>query len=90
MGDRRNPFILDGESVRCSRLVDDMVDRYLDWRECASEVAAAHRRWSHAPRSEGFQRYSAYVASLDQEESAAIMYELAVADVEQWLDRSEP
>jgi hypothetical protein len=90
--DRGDPFILDSQSVRSwppgALVVDDMVDCYLDWRECASEVAAAYQRWRQAPREEGSLRYSAYTASLDQEDSAAILYELAVADVEQWLERS--
>jgi hypothetical protein len=91
MGDRHDPFILDSASVGCSpreaRLVDDMVDSYVDWRECASAAAAAYQRWRDAPRGEGSRRCSAYMALLDQEESAAILYELAVADVEQWLER---
>jgi hypothetical protein len=67
-----------------------MVDRYLEWHECAIAVAAAHQRWCNAPREEGRRRYSAFVASLDQEESAALLYELAVAEVEQWLQPSRP
>jgi hypothetical protein len=92
MDHRSDPFILDSESVNCwppgPRLVDDMVDCYLGWRECASAVGAAYQRWCHAPREEGSLRYSAYVATLGHEDTAAILYELAVADVEQWLERT--
>jgi hypothetical protein len=54
----------------------------------AAAVATAYEQSFHARRAEERRRYSAYAASLDQEESAAITYELAVADVEQSLKRS--
>ena len=67
------------------RLVDEMVDCYLEWRETAAAVATAYQRWVHASRAEERRRYSVYTASLDQEESAAITYAMAVADLEQRL-----
>jgi hypothetical protein len=88
----RIPFTVEGEGAMLwppeAHLVDEMIDCYLEWRETATAVASAYRQWFHAPRDEGRRRYSAYTASLDQEEAAAITYELAVADVEQWLQRA--
>lgn len=85
-------FTVEGEGAMLrppeAHLVDEMVDCYLDWRETAAAVASAHRQWLHAPRDEGRRGYSAYTASLDQEEAAAITYALAVDDVEQWLQRA--
>jgi hypothetical protein len=70
-------------------LVDAMLDRYIDWREDAAKVAEADRRWREAPRADEAELYSAYLAVLDQEHSAAIAYELAVRDVERWFERAD-
>ncbi len=66
-------------------LVDEMVDCYVEWRECAAAVATAYRRWSDAPPGERHRWYSGYTASLDQEQSAATSYERAASDVQQRL-----
>jgi hypothetical protein len=70
-------------------LVDAMLDRYVDWREDAANVAEAHCRWREAPRADEAELYSAYLAALDQEHSAAIAYELAVHVVERWFARAD-
>ena len=70
-----------------ARLVDEVMDCYVKWHESAAASANAYRRWADAPRDEQPRRYSAYTAWLDQEQSAARSYELAVADVEHWLER---
>jgi hypothetical protein len=92
MANPRVPFTVESEGAMPwppdDHLVDEMVDCHLAWRESAAAVATAYEQWFHAPRAEERRRYSAYAASLDQEESAAITYELAVADVEQSLKRS--
>jgi hypothetical protein len=59
-------------------LADEVSDCYVEWCESAGEVATAYQRWSEAPSAEERARYSAYIASLDQEQSAALAYELAV------------
>jgi hypothetical protein len=68
--------------------VDEMVDCYVQWRECATAAATAYQQWSDAPRDEKNRRYSAYTAWLDQEQATARSYELAVAEVEHWLQRT--
>jgi hypothetical protein len=68
-------------------LVDEMVACYAEWRGCARAVANAYSRWSGSPPSEEDRLYSAYIASLEQEQAAAATYELAVVEVEHWLER---
>jgi hypothetical protein len=70
-------------------LVDEMVARYVDWREDAATAADVEQRSRLAPAGEKAQSCSAYIAALDQEEAAALAYELAVWDVERWLQRAE-
>ena len=70
-------------------VVNQMLVCYLDWREGAAAAAAAYRRWRDAPADEEARRYSLYVASVDQEESAATNYEQALCEVEHWLLRDD-
>jgi hypothetical protein len=72
-----------------ARLVDDMLDRYVEWREDAVAVAEAYRRWSGAPARERAWRFSAYMAALEQEESTARSYAVLVAGVNSWLQQAE-
>lgn len=67
-----------------SRLVDDVLDRYVEWCEDAAAVDAAYRVWSGAPADEGMWRFSVYLASLEQEEFAANSYAAVVAELDQW------
>ena len=70
-------------------LVDEMLSRYVTWREHAAAVANAYRQWAAAPADEEAGRFSAYLAALDLEESSAGTYALTVADVERSLHRGE-
>lgn len=92
MGNPRISLTPEAEVVLLSpaeaHLVDEMTDCFAQWRESAAASANAYRRWSDAPRDEKHRRYSAYTAWLDQEQSAARSYELAVAEVEHRLERA--
>ena len=57
-----------------SRLVDEMLDRYVEWREDATAVDAAYLEWSGAPAHARAWRFSVYMAALEQEESSAKTY----------------
>jgi hypothetical protein len=70
-----------------AELVDQMLGRYVSWREHAAAVADAYRQWSAAPADEEPSRFSAYLGALDLEESSAKSYALLVADVERSLHR---
>ena len=47
---------------------------YIDWREECAAVEAAYRRWVGAAESDAQLAYAAYVAGLDREERAAVVY----------------
>jgi hypothetical protein len=62
-------------------VVDRMLTRYVDWREDAAAVRDAYRCWAQASSGQGSWRFVAYMASLEQEESSATEYALALAEV---------
>ena len=66
-----------------------MLDRYVEWREDAADVGAAYEDWSGAPALEKAWRFSAYMAALEQEESAAETYAAVIAELDRWLTRAE-
>lgn len=63
------------------RYLDDVVDRYVGWREACSLVDAAYSNWKHAGRHDQKLAFSEYVAALDDEEEAASVYQHAVERV---------
>jgi hypothetical protein len=71
------------------RLVDEMLDRYVEWREDAAAVSAAYGGWSGAPAREKGWRFSVYMAALEQEESAATSYAAVVEELDRWLRHVE-
>jgi hypothetical protein len=71
-----------------AHLLDAMTGCFIRWRQCAAASADAYRRWSDSPWDEKHGGYSAYTAWLDQEQSAARSYELSVAKVEHWFERT--
>jgi hypothetical protein len=56
------------------RLLDQALERYLDWRAESEAVDLAYRVWSAAPAAEGAIPFTAYRAALDREERAATVY----------------
>lgn len=66
-------------------LVDEMLARYAEWGESAEAVAHAYRRWCTAPADKEALTFSAYIAVLDQEQSAADTYSQSIRELEQWL-----
>jgi hypothetical protein len=60
------------------RLVDDVIERYVDWREAAVAADLAYGAWAQAPAAEGAGLFDAYCAALDHEEAAARLYRLAI------------
>jgi hypothetical protein len=67
------------------RLVDDVLDSYVEWREDAASAADAYTRWSSAPTDEKGLRFGAYTAALDQEQTAASAYAHSISELERWL-----
>jgi len=56
------------------RLLDELVDAYVDWREERATVWDAYGRWTSAPVPDSPLAFSAYRAALDREERAAHVY----------------
>jgi acyl-CoA reductase-like NAD-dependent aldehyde dehydrogenase len=74
-----------GNDWFASALVEE-VDSFDEWREAATASAQAYTRWAEAPSHERANCYFAYTAALDQEQSAAIVYAMAVAEVERCVE----
>lgn len=73
------------ESFLLNWSLDDMLARYIDWREEAASSRDAYQHWLIAPPAEADQRFAAYLASLEREECAAAQYAAAVRVVAQTL-----
>jgi hypothetical protein len=56
------------------RLLDRLVDAYVDWRDACARVNDAYRSWSSesSPRNEA--AFGTYLAALDAEQQAAEVY----------------
>jgi hypothetical protein len=87
--DQPRPGRTDTSSRSKARLLDDLLDGYVGWRESARAAADAYGRWSFACGQERALRFAAYTATLDQEQKTASAYAEAVTDVERWLRRSD-
>jgi hypothetical protein len=66
--------ILDTDAAHGRRVVDELLERYVCWREECITVKQSYEGWSAADRGEGALAYAAYVAALDREEHAARSY----------------
>jgi len=60
-------------------LLDEALERYLDWRMECESVDEAYGNWSAA---EGELRFAAYRAALDREEWAATLYGAVIERLE--------
>jgi hypothetical protein len=67
-----------------------VLDVYVEWREITDAVADTYARWCVAPAVEEAPRFAAYMAALDQEETAAAMYAESISELERWLPDSDP
>lgn len=54
--------------------IDELLERYICWREECRTIRLAYRRWADSPRGERGLTYAAYLAALDREEHAAGAY----------------
>lgn len=57
-----------------SRLVDKMIDAYVDWREASDLVKDAYRHWGSATGSAASTAHGFYSTALDHEERTAEVY----------------
>ncbi len=63
---------------RHAELIDRLLEFYCAWREECAEVHAAYQRFSDASVPDRALAYAAYVAALDREDAAALMYAVQV------------
>jgi hypothetical protein len=64
------------------RMVDEAIERYVDWREACAGVSAAYVRFSKASAPDRSLSFAAYNAALDREASAAMWYRGVLARIE--------
>ena len=67
------------------RLVDEMIQRYVEWREECDGVRAAHDWWTGSPISERRTSCAVYAAALDREASAADEFAAALGRLKRCL-----
>jgi hypothetical protein len=66
------------EELARSVLVDEAMERYVEWREECGAVEDAYANWSSASPEEAELPFAAYSAALDREQSAATVYHRAI------------
>jgi hypothetical protein len=62
-------------------LVDEVLFFYTEWREEATEVEEIYCRWCAATGAAREHCYGGYIAALDQEEAAAMMYAVTATEL---------
>jgi hypothetical protein len=67
---------------RKNALIDEAMDRYVEWREECAAVNDAYAYWTNAPMEETDLPFAAYSAALDREQSAATVYGRALERLE--------
>lgn len=72
-----------------SRLVDEMLDRYAEWREDAYGVTEAYARWCGATGRDEEWRFFVYMAALELEEGSANTYAAVVTQLDSRLRQAE-
>jgi hypothetical protein len=66
-------------------LVDRVLVRYVEWRETTGTVADTYGRFCAAQRCDVAPRFAAYMAALDQEQTAAGTYAESISELERRL-----
>ena len=61
-------------NLRRERLVDQLVEAYVEWRETCARVSDAYRSWASDTTPGDRIAFGLYVAALDAEEQAAVVY----------------
>jgi hypothetical protein len=62
------------DTLRRERLVDELVEAYVDWRETCARVDDAYRSWANEAARGDRVAFALYMAALDAEEQAAKVY----------------
>jgi hypothetical protein len=62
------------DTLSRERLVDELVEAYIDWRATCARVKDAYRSWAGETGPCGRVAFELYTAALDAEERAAEVY----------------
>jgi hypothetical protein len=76
--------VTDSASALGRRMIDELLERYVAWREECSAVRLAYQCWAQSGRRERRLAYAGYLAALDREEQAARTYAGHVDRVRRW------
>jgi hypothetical protein len=68
-----------------AELVDDLMDRYVEWREQSVAVRRTYEEWSKAPAAQQRRAFEDFEAALDLEEQATLLYADRVSKLERDL-----
>ena len=66
-------------------LIDEAMERYVEWREECVTVDHAYANWTNVRTEETDLPFAAYSAALDREQTAATVYGRALERLEQRL-----
>ena len=74
------------------RLLDGLIDAYIDWRDACDEVTEAYRWWTRELGRSNRSAFATYVATLDAEQRAAEAYAALVrrTHIRLWGEGSPP
>jgi hypothetical protein len=67
---------------RKNALIDEAMERYVEWRQECASVNDAYANWTNTPMGEADLTFAAYWAALDREQSAATVYGRALERLE--------
>jgi hypothetical protein len=72
---------LDSLGWPVSDLIDEALFSYAEWRDESAAVEETYVHWCAAPRADRNHRYGAYIAALDREQAAAVVYAIAISEL---------
>jgi hypothetical protein len=72
------------------RLVDELVEAYVDWRETCAQVNDAYRSWASETSLRERVTFGLYMAALDAEQHAAEVYARLVRRAEKLSWSEDP
>jgi hypothetical protein len=78
------------DTLRRERLVDELLEAYVDWRETCARVDDAYRSWANEAARGDRVAFALYTAALDAEEQAAKIYAEFVRDADEVPWSEEP
>jgi hypothetical protein len=73
--------VLGNDAASADWLVDQLLERYVAWREESRTVGLAYELWGDADRGERRLAYAVYLAALDREQQAARVYAAQIESV---------